>query len=116
MGGNQRERIIRAHLDVHLGETPANVETASTQEEIIVSVRTARGERKSAQHGNMNVRVKAAHVLRIWEIQSIGLERTAQFLQRAWAADFLQCDDVWPQCENAFAHFGFSLRGFGRTS
>ncbi len=110
--GNEREGEICRNLDVHLGETAADVKTAAIQQEAVIRVRMPRDDGQLAQNGDMDVRVPALNVFPAWIIQSFGLERSAEFEQRVGAAHFFEREHVRIQRADALADFGARLNGF----
>ena len=65
MGGHERERIVRRHLDVQFRKTAADAETVSAQKKIFIGMRAASREGKFAEDGDMDVGIIAAHMFPI---------------------------------------------------
>ena len=113
MRGDEREGEIGRGADVQFGEAAADAKTAAVEQEHLVRVRAARDDGQFAQHGDVDVRVLAADQFPIGKVQAFGLERTAQFHERAQSAHFLQREHVGIQRADAFADLGPGGGGFG---
>ena len=112
VGSDEGERVVRVHLDIHLGKAAADAEAASAQQEAVV-VRAAGGDREFAEDGDVDVGVEASDVLPIREVESVGLQGVAQFQQRIGAAHLLQGEHVGFEGADALADFGLGLGGLG---
>ena len=113
MRGDEREGKIGRGANIQFGETAADAKTAAVEQENLVCVRAARDDGQFAQHGHVDIRVLAADQFPIGKVQTLGLERTAQFHERAQSTHFLQREHVGIQRADAFADFGPGGGGFG---
>ena len=113
MRGDEREGEIRRSLDVHLGKAALHAKLPAIEQKQIVRVRMPRDDGPPTQHGNVNIRVRAANMLPKWKIQPVGLERRAQFQKRVGRPHFLEREHVRFDGFDAFSDFGLGLVGFG---
>src|SRR5436190_24187989 len=113
MRGDERERIAVVDLYVDFGEPAADAETPAGQKEVVVRVRPAGGEGEAAEDGDVDVGVETRDVFPERKVESIGLERRAEFEQRVGRAHFLEREDVGLQRADALADPGFAFRGLG---
>src|SRR5437016_14637111 len=112
MRRDDREGIICVHLNVRFSKTATDPKSPATEQESVVRMRAAGGNRKPAQKGDVDVRVVSGDVFPKRKIQSAGLERATQFLERLDAPHLLQSQHVRLERKNALPNLGLRLGRF----
>ena len=116
MRDDEGEGEIGFCLNFNFHKATADAETASVQKKTVIRVRMARDDGQPAQDGDVDVRVHTGDMFPKLKIQSVGLERRAEFEQCVCAAYFFECEHVGIQCANNFADFGLGLAGFDEAA